>query len=89
MTSVRPLSETGFPHPHLLGIEGLTAEEITFLLDLGDRYVELNRTAGAKHDVLAGLTVINLFFETSTRTRTSTWQYMQIASVPGLVFRKT
>ncbi len=71
MTSVRPLSETGFPHPHLLGIEGLTAEEITFLLDLGDRYVELNRTAGAKHDVLAGLTVINLFFETSTRTRTS------------------
>lgn len=63
--------ETGFPHRHLLGIEGISAGEIGFLLDLADRYVELNRLAGAKRDVLAGLTVINLFFENSTRTRTS------------------
>jgi aspartate carbamoyltransferase catalytic subunit len=64
-------SETGFPNRHLLGIEGLSAEEITFLLDLADRYVELNRLAGSTGDLLTGLTVINLFFESSTRTRTS------------------
>jgi aspartate carbamoyltransferase catalytic subunit len=64
-------SETGFPNRHLLGIEGLSAEEITFLLDLAERYVGLNRLAGATGDLLTGLTVINLFFESSTRTRTS------------------
>ena len=70
--SVTELSqEPGFPHRHFLGIEGITGQEITFLLDLADRYVQLNRMAGAKRDVLAGLTVINLFFENSTRTRTS------------------
>ena len=56
---------------HLLGIEGLTAEEIGFLLDRADRFVALNRTAKEKSDSLSGRTVINLFFENSTRTRTS------------------
>ncbi len=64
-------SETGFAHRHLLGIEGLSVGEITYLLDLAARYVELNRRAGATRELLAGLTVINLFFESSTRTRTS------------------
>ncbi|MQP66450.1 aspartate carbamoyltransferase catalytic subunit [Niveispirillum sp. SYP-B3756] len=59
-----------FSHRHLLGIQGLTAPEINLLLDLADRYVEQNR-AGAKSDLLAGRTVVNLFFENSTRTRTS------------------
>jgi aspartate carbamoyltransferase catalytic subunit len=71
MTITEVSSETGFPHRHLLGIEGLSAGEITYLLDLAERYVELNRVAGATRELLAGLTVINLFFESSTRTRTS------------------
>ena len=66
-----PLLETGFPHRHLLGTEGLSAAEITFLLDLADSYVEVNRQADKKSAALRGRTVINLFFESSTRTRTS------------------
>ncbi len=60
-----------FPHRHLLGIEGLSPGEITALLDLADSYVALNRRADKKTDLLRGRTLINLFFESSTRTRTS------------------
>ena len=56
---------------HLLGIEGLSAEEITLLLDLSESYVEQNRARGAKSTLLRGRTIINLFFENSTRTRSS------------------
>jgi aspartate carbamoyltransferase catalytic subunit len=60
-----------FPHRHLLGIEGLSADEITLLLDLSETYVAQNRLADKKRTLLRGRTVINLFFESSTRTRTS------------------
>jgi aspartate carbamoyltransferase catalytic subunit len=60
-----------FRHRHLLGIEGLSAEEITALLDLAERHVEPNRQPDKKRSVLRGRTIINLFFENSTRTRTS------------------
>jgi aspartate carbamoyltransferase catalytic subunit len=60
-----------FPHRHLLGIEGLSRDEITLFLDLADSYVALNRRADKKTDLLRGRTLINLFFESSTRTRTS------------------
>ena len=71
--TVSPDSVThlGFPHRHLLGIEGLSPAEISFLLDLSESYVEVNRQGLSKKDVLRGRTVINLFFESSTRTRTS------------------
>ncbi len=64
---------TPFAHRHLLGIEGFSAEDVTFILDLSDRYVALNRGEGNETlvPVLAGQTQINLFFENSTRTRTS------------------
>ncbi|MEE9480358.1 MAG: aspartate carbamoyltransferase catalytic subunit [Kiloniellales bacterium] len=65
------LQNTGYPHRHLLGTEGLSAGEITFLLDLADTYVDLNRQEDKKKSLLSGRTVINLFFESSTRTRTS------------------
>ena len=56
---------------HLLGIEHLAPDEITLLLDLADRYVDLNRR-DVKHDTaLTGLTQINMFFEASTRTQAS------------------
>src|SRR6185312_9408183 len=60
-----------FPHRHLLGIEGLSPDEITLLLDRSESYVEQNRQADKKQGLLRGRTVINLFFENSTRTRTS------------------
>lgn len=60
-----------FAHRHLLGIEPLSQQDITALLDLSETYVDLNR-AEAKHgDALAGLTQINMFFENSTRTQAS------------------
>ena len=60
-----------YSHRHILGIEGLSPGEITGLLDLSESYVEQNRRADKKDTLLRGRTVINLFFETSTRTRTS------------------
>ena len=64
-------SAGGFRHRHLLGIEGLEPDEITALLDLSEAYVEQNRARDKKSALLRGRTVINLFFENSTRTRTS------------------
>lgn len=71
MSADRPSPNSVFPHRHLLGIEGLSPDEITLLLDLSDSYVEQNRRPDKKGSLLRGRTVINLFFETSTRTRTS------------------
>src|SRR5580700_6977474 len=56
---------------HLLGIEGLSVPEVTALLDLAETYVALNRSADKKTSLLRGRTLINLFFEASTRTQSS------------------
>jgi aspartate carbamoyltransferase catalytic subunit len=63
--------DVAFRHRHLLGIEGLSPEDIKHVLDVADGYVELNRQAEKKRTVLRGRTIINCFFENSTRTRTS------------------
>jgi aspartate carbamoyltransferase catalytic subunit len=55
----------------MLAIEGLHPPEITQLLDLAESYVLLNRSGKTQRDLLRGQTLINLFFEDSTRTRTS------------------
>jgi aspartate carbamoyltransferase catalytic subunit len=60
-----------FPHRHLLGIDGFSPDDITLLLDLAETYVEQNRLGDKKRSLLRGRTIINLFFENSTRTRTS------------------
>ncbi len=56
---------------HLLAIEGLEPPAIGQLLDLAESYVLLNRSGKTQRDLLRGRTLINLFFEDSTRTRTS------------------
>ncbi|HCQ81726.1 MAG: aspartate carbamoyltransferase [Rhizobiales bacterium TMED143] len=60
-----------FPHRDLLGIEELSATDISNLLDLADTYVDLNRQVDKKNNILRGRTQINLFFESSTRTQSS------------------
>jgi aspartate carbamoyltransferase catalytic subunit len=55
----------------LLAIEGLHPPQIAHLLDLAESYVLLNRSGKTQRDLLRGRTLINLFFEDSTRTRTS------------------
>jgi aspartate carbamoyltransferase catalytic subunit len=57
-----------FPHGHLTGIAGLQPYEITFLLDEAEQWVEANRARAKPDKRLAGLTLINAFFENSTRT---------------------
>jgi aspartate carbamoyltransferase catalytic subunit len=56
---------------HLLAIEGMHQPRITQLLDLAESYALLNRSGKTQRDLLRGRTLINLFFEDSTRTRTS------------------
>ena len=60
-----------FAHRHLLGIEQLSPQDITTVLDLAGTYVSMNRQAEKHADALAGLTQINMFFENSTRTQAS------------------
>ncbi len=56
---------------HLLQIEGMHPPHIAAILDLAESYVLLNRSGKTQRDLLRGQTLINLFFEDSTRTRTS------------------
>src|ERR1700682_3941714 len=68
---VIPAKELSFPHRHLLGIEGLSAQDIGFLLDLAEAAIEVSRQVEKKRATLRGRTLINLFFEASTRTQSS------------------
>src|SRR5947208_12068637 len=56
---------------HLLGLEGLSAEAITRLLDAAEKFVGVGVGDVPKRDTLKGKVVVNLFYEPSTRTRTS------------------
>ena len=58
-------------HRHLLGLQGMHPTRIEPFLDLAESYVLLNRQRKMQRDLLRGRTLINLFFEDSTRTRTS------------------
>ena len=65
---VTPPSGNYFPHKHLLGIKDLDPTAIKYLLDTAETYAEQNRQANKTTPKLRGLTLINLFFENSTRT---------------------
>ncbi len=60
-----------FTRKHLLGIRELAAGEITHLLDTAETFRDVSKREIKKVPALRGRTVINLFFEPSTRTRTS------------------
>ena len=55
----------------LLGLEPLTAEQITRILDTAEPFKEISERAIKKVPTLRGATIVNLFFEASTRTRVS------------------
>jgi aspartate carbamoyltransferase catalytic subunit len=69
--NIRSKSSFVLSRRHLLGIEGLSREEIIGLLDLAEEFVDLNRQIEKKRTSLRGRTQINLFFENSTRTQAS------------------
>jgi aspartate carbamoyltransferase catalytic subunit len=56
---------------HLLGLEDLSRAEIETILDTAEEFAEFSQLPGQKRTELKGKTVVNLFFEPSTRTRTS------------------
>jgi aspartate carbamoyltransferase catalytic subunit len=60
-----------FTGRHLLALEGLTAEEITFVIDQAESLKEISERAIKKVPALQGRTVVSLFYESSTRTRMS------------------
>ena len=77
MTSAVPALDTirkaAFPFParHFLSVNDLDPPTVGALLDLADEFVALNRQKSKKLDLLKGRTMINLFFEASTRTQSS------------------
>jgi len=60
-----------FKHKHLLGIQGLTPAEIISVLDTAESFFEISTREVKKVPTLMGKTIINLFYEPSTRTRSS------------------
>ncbi len=65
------LDKSRFAHRHLLDIARLNAADISLILDVADGYADKSRAREKKLSLLRGMTQINLFFENSTRTRTS------------------
>lgn len=60
-----------FPHRHLLGIKGLSENDLLTLIDRADANVAISRQIDKKKTSMRGRTQINLFFENSTRTQSS------------------
>lgn len=77
-----------FRGPHLLGIRGLTKEEVLFLVDTSEKFLEVGERSVKKVPALRGKTIVNLFLEPSTRTRTSfeiagKWLSADVINVSG------
>ncbi len=60
-----------FRHKHILGTEQLSKEDIELILDTAESFKEINSREIKKVPTLRGKTIVNLFYEASTRTRTS------------------
>jgi aspartate carbamoyltransferase catalytic subunit len=71
VTHVKRRPEALFRHRHLVGIAGASREETKHVLDPADGYVALNRQAAEHRSLLCLHTIINCYFESSTRPRTS------------------
>jgi aspartate carbamoyltransferase catalytic subunit len=62
---------SAWSHRHLLGISQLAKPDILYILDAAEKWFSLPRDEVKNARVLSGRTIVNLFFESSTRTRTS------------------
>jgi aspartate carbamoyltransferase catalytic subunit len=62
---------TTLSQKHLLGLEGMSGEEISLILDTAETFKEISEREVKKVPALRGKTIVNLFFENSTRTRIS------------------
>jgi len=73
-----------YPHRHLLGIEPLLPEHITTILDTAEGLREVLDRPIKKVPTLRGRTVVNLFYEASTRTRASFEVAQKVLSADSL-----
>jgi aspartate carbamoyltransferase catalytic subunit len=64
-------NSTTWTRRHLLGLEELSSQEIGTILDVAETFVDASERQRKKRTNLASKVVVNLFFEPSTRTRTS------------------
>ncbi|MBI1237701.1 MAG: aspartate carbamoyltransferase catalytic subunit, partial [Alphaproteobacteria bacterium] len=71
MSAVRQSGQPPFTQPHLTGIDHLSRDEIVTILDLADDYAAMMNKGTLPGDLLKGRVILTLFFEHSTRTRTS------------------
>ncbi|QBX37789.1 aspartate carbamoyltransferase catalytic subunit [Brevundimonas sp. S30B] len=71
VTEIDPNRPAPFPRAHFLSAADLNPATATDLLDLADTYATLNRAGAVPLDLMRGRTVVNLFFENSTRTSAS------------------
>jgi aspartate carbamoyltransferase catalytic subunit len=60
-----------FTHRHMLGLEGVSKEDLLYLVDTAESFKEISERNIKKVPTLQGKTVVALFYEASTRTRTS------------------
>jgi aspartate carbamoyltransferase catalytic subunit len=74
---------------HLLGLEGLSVDELTAILDRAATFKPTCTTSAKKHDTLAGKTVLMLFFEPSTRTSISFGLAARRLSADAVSFSKS
>ena len=74
-----------FRHRHLLGIEGLSPDDINQFLDVADGYVELNRQAEKKRSLLRGRTARHTCFCGLLRSRTIDCKRSRSAGVTSMV----
>ena len=65
------IEQREFPHRHLLGIESLDAADVLQIIELSETFRDISERQIKKVPTLRGRTVLNLFFENSTRTRVS------------------
>ena len=68
---IRKISKNIYKKIHLVETADLNAKEIKFILDEAKKFINFNKKRLKKSNLLEGRTIFNLFFEDSTRTRTS------------------
>jgi len=71
MASKKKGKQFRWTRKHLLGVRELSTEEITYILDTAEGFEQISRRSVKKAPPLRGKVVVNLFFEDSTRTRSS------------------
>ena len=68
---IKKISKNIYKKIHLVETADLNAKEIQYILDEAKKFINFNKKRVKKSNLLEGRTIFNLFFEDSTRTRTS------------------